>query len=188
MAYGPKKFATQAELAEKIGEGWELIEKKELTATTINIDFDNLDGDKDVVYRMIGIIKAGTADNTDFVLKPNKESAAVKALWSGATWDGTTAANEAHHHSITSGFWLVDIPAGLQGMFDFILHAKTGLRRMFTGKTMCERVAADIKEAWGLYAGVWDNTNTKITSLRVQDLMGVGAEAGSIFLLFRLKT
>ena len=164
-----------------------LIENREIATDTTDTTFTGLDGDVDQVYRIIGKWKRSTGGGTvDLRIQPNaiatNQETTFHTLTSASSSQGTTdalllASNVAieEHAFFDMLFWAnrtIQTVAWPRFMRVNGMRAEPGQSAAITGF-----------ETWGF----WDETATKITSLKLLTTVASEIRKGSAFSLYRLK-
>jgi len=162
-----------------IYEGFQKIAEVDVIANSTIVDLSGLDGDLDKIYLLVLLIKDASGYPQVVLLYPNALTTNLSCQMLRA--DGTTVSAGRDTIHIRLG----DIDVGYaQGFFSSIIYAESGVqRRTFTPNSYRGGTAIN----WLAYAGLWNDTTTKITSLRLESSRTNGIGAGSKIILYRKK-
>jgi len=158
-----------------IYEGFEKIVDITVVSDSDYIDLENLNGDQDQVYILSILFKEGSGLDGELRIYPNGDTVnhSRQALWADST---TISANRATEPDI---LWT---KANNENYISVIYYAKSGVQRRY----VCH-VARYSIIGLCLYSGLWNNTTSLITFLRIQSARTGGIGSGSRFLLYRKK-
>ena len=155
-----------------------LIAETTLSATASNIEFTGLNGDTDVIYFLRAFIHAATTTNyIVYGLIFNGDSATNYGIQTLAGRNVTPSAiRGTGQNYIEYNITGYDTTTSIEAWNEMIIYAKTGN----------ERLTID-KHSWGggtlisdiaLYGGIWNNTTSTITSIKIYgsavNAMGAG--------------
>jgi len=162
-----------------IYEGFEKIVEVDVITNSTNVDLSGLDGDFDKIYLLVILIKDGSGYAQVLFLYPNALTANLSCQMLRADGSTISASRDTIH------LRLGDIDVGYkQGFFSSIIYAARGVqRRTFTPNSYRGGTATN----WLAYAGLWNDTTTKITSLRLESSQTNGIGAGSKIIVYRKR-
>jgi hypothetical protein len=163
---------------------FQLIETKVVTTPVQSVVFSGLDGDNDVLYRLVSYIVSGVNTVMSFVMRMNGDTGANYGNQSFRAGSTTLAASRGTGITyVTIGGTQVIATVSLGRT---LLYAKSGFPRALIAKFSNGVNGSSIFQLWD-YAGVWNNTVSNITSLTIDSLNAGGLAVGSQLSLFRLN-
>jgi len=177
---GSKLFLfRKATVEEKLSKGFEKVAEIELVSDVAYVDIDGLDGDVDEVYDFLAYIINKYTDANAFELEPNAMGVnlAFQYVWANGSTVGSNRVDGGR-----AAF------AEAEGVDDtcfsrVIFYAKSGIRRRYVA-----HCSGYLTIRGFLYSGIWDDTTTKITSMRVISYWsGNYIGAGSKIILYKLR-
>jgi len=182
MAYGSKKIGVPP--VEGLTKRWELVEEKVITADCQKIDFEGLDGDKDVEYLLTGRIDNKDSGVTSYYWRLNKanQPAGYRA-WHLFGYDGTADLHSVGHSDDSI---ILGADGSSRMAFNVYLFAKTGFRRYWLSSYIRRLAGTYERRAIDIRGELYDET-TKYTEIGIFSSTTTGIGAGSIISLFRKR-
>ena len=167
--------------AANVGGGLQLIETKDITVATNSITFSGLDGDTDLVYKLVYDFIGVGVGVTNYTLRPNGITTSQGSIRHNFSSAGT--------HDVAS---FADLRFATIGTAhtggELMFHAETGRRRVYhaahTGGGVVSGATAGVTARQ--WYGTWDETVTNITSLEIFASTASGIPIGSKWSLYRL--
>lgn len=157
----------------------EKVAEVEVSSDCTYIDFDNLDGNSAWFYMLFATIKNPLTSDVALYLFVNNDTNNSNYYTQNSVADGTTAS--ASRSNTASILW---IPAG-EGAFAVVEITKDMLGYFRFISRGNDHLSSSVR--WVGRAGIYVNTITNITSLRVQVSASNAIGAGSKFILFKVR-
>lgn len=151
-----------------------LISSEVVTADTASVNFTGLDGNVDLSYLLVGVIKNNSGLQCRYDWQPNG-IATNQASFIGATSYSTLV--------------LADVPSGGYATFQAVIDGQNNpnsiaFPRTYTGTTVATTTTPTA--SGGAIGGIWTDNSTNITGITVAANQTNGIGDGSTLILFRL--
>lgn len=154
------------------GGGLTLVEQKTLTSDVSQYDFSSLDGDSDYVYLLTFHIFNYTAGNSTIYLEPNGSTtndSSKHMRW----WSTANASASYNTSTVIANVPISNYAAGFVYLFANSSSESQAFKRSYFGMSVNNLTEL----AYGhMRTGLWADTSTNITSLRVRGEMGTGSQ------------
>jgi len=155
-------------------EGWQFVTKIEVDVNTTEVTISGLNGDEDVAYLLLFFSKNAAADNSLYYLRPN--GLTTNLSYQRIAGNGTSiTAERGTTGEINQNY------VGSTGFSVLTMFAKSGRQRRWVVHNSIQ-TSGGVAEM--LHVGVWGDTSTVITSLKIVASLanGIGADSEIIIL------
>jgi len=164
--------------AKGIKEGFERVTEIDVPANTTSVSLLGLNGDADEVYLLKGLIKNVSLE-ASYDFQPN--GLTTNLSYQRVRADGTGYIANRN----TTVCTLLYLGTGAQGFFQTILYAKTGVQRRLVTHNSYDVTPGTVCEA--LWAGLWNDSTTKITSIEIKATSADQIGSGSKIILYKKR-
>jgi hypothetical protein len=163
---------------------WVRVGSQVLTGTTTSVTFSGLDGDRDVIYCLSGVVLGAAGTSGNIAQLHFNSDAGTNYGYQRLTATDTTVAAARGTDTKNS---LTNFTAGYYGHFNHLVFAKSGFIRPSINQYI-DRVTGTTITQLACYGQSWNNTANNITSMLIDSDYGANAfAAGSQFDLYALR-
>ena len=170
----------------KIEGAWERIYDSTLSSAATTVTISDLEGDTDVIYRLILRLKNDNASASLYNIRYNNDSG---SNYGKQYLTGVASVAAAGRQTANTAQLVMTITALDQNFLAFsdnLMYAKSGYERTVLSETT-EDVNGTTVNTIALNGGSWSNTADEITSIVVSASQADGLGVGSVIELYRLN-
>lgn len=160
--------------------GWRKVKTIEVTAATSSITIDGLDGNKDVMYKIITRIRNISGVGMTYILRPNNDTSANYGFQFVA---GESTLVSAGRSTAFIGLWIGYAEHTQLSFGESLLFAKSGYERICLTNA-ADRISGTAITRAIYIPSVWNNTTANITSIVITGTEVNGLGPGSYIEIF----
>ena len=161
------------------GGAWELIDSHVSSSDEASFSFTGLDGDTDLIYKLVYDIRTPNGVTVYYDLRPNGLTTNLETQMMAGTGTSSAISELANHLAIS-------FTNNERSVGEMTIAASAGAMRATAGFDC--RASAPIDSVALVYGGIWNDTSTNITSFTIAVSTGNNILQNSRFYLYKLVT